>query len=96
MESCLTKNANKNWDLESNFNIDTLILILILTSASHKHPNRGSDLQPMYVPRLGIEDTTFWYMGQPSNQVKHPARAALQDFEITHICPLSCCYCTAV
>lgn len=30
MESCLTKNTNYKWGLESNFNIETLILILIL------------------------------------------------------------------
>lgn len=31
MESCLTKNSSSKWGLESNFNIETLILIFILT-----------------------------------------------------------------
>ena len=43
--------------------------------ASHICPNWELNLQPRYVPWLGIEPTTFWCMGWHSNQPSNPARA---------------------
>ena len=54
-------------------NIDRLV-------ASHACPDWGLNLQPRYVPWLGIEPATFWCMGWCSNQLSHPARVILFIF----------------
>ena len=38
--------------------------------ASHTHPDWGANLQPRYVPLLGIEPPTFWYAAQWSTLAK--------------------------
>ena len=44
------------------------------------HPDQRLNPQPRYVPWPGIEPTTFWYMQQPSYQLKHLARAMTNVF----------------
>ena len=39
--------------------------------ASDSHPYWGSNLQPRYIPWLGIEPSTFWYVGQCSNKLNY-------------------------
>ena len=41
---------------------------------SHTCPNQGMNPQPRYVPWLGFEPVTLWFMGRCSNQAT-PARA---------------------
>ena len=43
--------------------------------ASCTCPDRGSNLQPKYVPWRGIESKTLWCMGRCSNRLCHPVRA---------------------
>ena len=43
--------------------------------ASCMCPDQGSNPQPRYVSRPGLEPTTFWCMGQHSNKLSHLARA---------------------
>ena len=43
--------------------------------ASHTCPNRGSNLQPWYVPLLGTKPAAFWCTRHLCNQMSHPAKA---------------------
>ena len=45
--------------------------------ASCLRPDWGSNPQPVCAPWPETEPTTFWRMGQRSNQLSHPARAIL-------------------
>ena len=45
-------------------------------TVSRPRPDRESNLQPMYVPQLGIEPVTiFWLIGWYSNQLSHLTKA---------------------
>lgn len=44
----------------------------------HMCLNQGSNPQPRYVPRLGIELAIFFCTGRSSNQLGHLARANFQ------------------
>ena len=46
--------------------------------ASCMHPDWRLNLQPRHVSWPGIYLTTFWCMGQHSNQLSHPTRATQQ------------------
>ena len=43
--------------------------------ASHMCPDQGSNPQPRYMPDQGLNPRPFWYTGQHSYQLSHPARA---------------------
>ena len=47
--------------------------------------DRESNLQPRYIPWLGIKLTTFWCTGWSSNQLSHPARAASMSLKLPNL-----------
>ena len=50
--------------------------------ASHICPDRVLNLQPKYVPCLGVKPPTFWSMGRCSNQLSHTGQGCLPIFQM--------------
>ena len=48
---------------------------------SHRFPGQRPNPQPQYVPCVGIEPTTFWFMGQYSNQLIHTSQGYIPNFK---------------
>ena len=57
--------------------------------ASHMRPDWGPNKQSWYVPWPGIEPSTFWCMGQHSNQLSHTGQGSIlyDSFKIGKLFP---------